>query len=217
MKQRSIIQKIIDFTTFPLRAISIFEENRWGLTSLRNERFDFCASHVMGYCLDVGCGRHNIFITQYLNGQGKGIDVFPYDGLKEENLVKDISHFPFKDESFDTVTFIANINHIPASMRDIELKEAYRCLQPGGNIIVTMGKPLAEISAHWVVGQYDKLFNTDFDVDHERGMSEEESYYLKSSEILLRLSNAGFVNIKRKSFWTQWFLNAMFVAYKISS
>jgi ubiquinone/menaquinone biosynthesis C-methylase UbiE len=49
-------------------------------------------------------------------------DVYPYEGLTEENLVEDITRFPFDDASFDSVTFIASISHVPEPLRDIEKK-----------------------------------------------------------------------------------------------
>lgn len=196
-----------DFVFFPFRVFTLFEKDRWGLSSLATERFDYVAREVTGYCLDVGCGRNNRLINEYLGGEGKGIDVYPYEGLTEEHVVKDISKFPFADGSFGTVTFIANLNHVPEGMRDIELKEAFRCLKRGGRIVVTMGNPWAEICAHKLVFLCDKVLGTKFDMDSERGMSEDEEYYLLDSEIRARLVKAGFVNLKKKYFTTQWFLN----------
>lgn len=213
-KRRSFFQRLKDFLTFPLRAFTMFENDRCGLLSLASERFDYVSREVIGYCLDVGCGRNNRFIVEYLKGNGKGIDVYPYEGLSEENIVEDISHFPFDTCTFDSVTFIANLNHVPKSLRDIELAEAYRCLKHGGNIIITMGNPLAEILVHKVVAFYDRIFGTKYDMDSERGMHEEEEYYLTDSEIVERLEKAGFVDIKKKYFWTQWMLNHLFVARK---
>ncbi len=213
-RRRGIGQKCLDFFTFPLRALVFIEKDRWGLTSLASERYYYAGEKVRGTCLDVGCGRHNRFVNEFLGGCGKGIDVYPYEGLTEENLVEDISHFPFTDESFDSVTFIANINHVPESLRDLELAEAYRCLKPGGNIIITMGNPVAEILAHKMVWLYDKLLGTDFDVDSERGMDVEEEYFLTDGEIKTRLRRAGFTGIKKKYFGTQWFLNHLFVGWK---
>ncbi|MCK4835172.1 MAG: class I SAM-dependent methyltransferase, partial [Candidatus Aminicenantes bacterium] len=208
------IQKIKDFLTFPIRAFTLFINDKWGLLSLASERFDYVANEVIGYCLDVGCGRNNRFINKFLEGNGKGLDVFPYEGLTEENIVKDLSQFPFEDSTFDSVTFIANINHIPESQRDIELTEAYRVLKPGGNIIVTMGNPLAEILAHKVVMIYDKLFGTNYDMDSERGMEEGEEYYLTNTEIKERLTRASFRIIVKKYFVTQWGLNHLFIGWK---
>ncbi len=112
------------------------------------------------------------------------------------------------------VTFIANINHVPRSKRDVELAEAFRCLKPGGNIVVTMGNPLAEVVAHRLVCCYDRLLGTHYDVDSERGMTPEEAFYLKDPEIIERLTRAGFRRIAKKYFLTQWGLNHLFVAWK---
>lgn len=212
--KRSIPQKVKDFMTFPLRAFTIFTDDRWGLSSLASERFDYASREVIGYCLDIGCGRHNRFINEYLDRNGKGIDIFPYDGLTEENIVPNITHFPFDDATFDSATFIANINHIPKSKRNLEMREAYRVLKPKGNVIVTMGNPLAEIIIHKVLWLYDKLFRTNYDLDTERGMDEEEEYYLKNFEIIEILTQAGFKKITRKSFITQWGLNHLFIGWK---
>ena len=211
---RTTWQKVKDFVTFPLRAVSLFEQDRFGLSSLRTERFDYVAGEVEGDCLDVGCGRNNLFIREVLGGRGKGIDVFAYDGLGPENIVEDITCFPFPDESFDSVTFIANLNHVPAPKRDPELAEAWRCLRPGGNIIVTMGNPLAELLVHRVVWLYDRLFKTHHDMDSERGMEQEEEYYLIDAEIVARLKKVGFARIVKKYFGTQWGLNALFIGWK---
>jgi SAM-dependent methyltransferase len=211
---RSSMQKFKDFLTFPLRAFCLFEADSWGLTALASERFDYVAREVRGHCLDVGCGRGNRFVREFLGGRGVGIDLFPYEGLSKEHLVKDLTHFPFDDASFDTVTFIANLNHVPRPKRDLELAEAYRCLRPGGNLVVTMGNPVAEILVHKVVYAYDKVLGTNFDMDTERGMDEEEEYYLLDSEISARLARAGFINICKRFFHTQWYLNHLFVAWK---
>jgi len=50
--------------------------------------------------------------------------------------------------------------------------------------VVTMGNPMAEILVHKVVWFYDKVFRTNVDMDSERGMDEEEAYFLTDSEIL---------------------------------
>jgi ubiquinone/menaquinone biosynthesis C-methylase UbiE len=214
IKTRTTTQKLLDFVTFPLRAITLFHEDKWGLSSLASERFDYVSREVVGSCLDVGCGRHNRFVNEYLNGHGKGIDVFPYEGLTEVNIVTDLTTFPYQASSFESVTFIANINHVPKSKRDAELREAYRVLMPSGNIVVTMGNPLAEIAVHRVVWLHDKLFKTNHDMDNERGMDAEEEYYLTDSEIVERLARAGFAEISKKYFWTQWGLNHLFIGWK---
>lgn len=215
LPRRSLWQEAKDILFFPLRAITIFHTDRWGLSALSTERFDYVSREVDGYCLDVGCGKHNRFVKEFLGGYGKGVDVFPYEGLLPENLAHDLTHFPFESASFETVTFIANLNHVPRSQRDAELREAYRCLKSGGKIIVTMGNPIAELLVHKVVAWHDRLFGTQFDMDSERGMGEEEEYYLTDREIRERLTRVGFTNVRKKYFATQWFLNHLFVAGKL--
>jgi SAM-dependent methyltransferase len=212
--QRPLARKVVDFLSFPLRAVTLFHHDRFGLSALASERFDYVAREVSGYCLDVGCGRRNRFIAEFLQGHGRGIDLFPYEGLTGENLVADLVHLPFADETFATVTFIANLNHCPRPQRDGELSEAFRVLQPGGKIIVTMGDPLAEILVHQLVWLYDKLLRTNVDMDTQRGMAEGEEYYLTDREICDRLTRAGFVRLRKKYFLTQWALNHLFIGEK---
>lgn len=212
--KRRRLQKVKDIITFPVRAFTLFHHDRCGLSSLASERFDYVAKEVAGYCLDVGCGRNNRFINEYLGGHGRGVDVFRYEGLTDDNLVEDLSRFPFPDSTFYSVTFIANINHIPESHRDQELAEAYRVLKHNGNVVVTMGNPFVELAVHKVVWIYDKLFGTNLDMDSERGMSDEEAYYLRDSEIVERLTRAGFQRLMKKRFSTQWGLNHLFVGWK---
>jgi SAM-dependent methyltransferase len=211
---RSNKQKFLDFITFPFRAITLFYSDKWGLSCQATERYDYVSREVLGYCLDIGCGPNNRFIKEFCNNNGFGIDVFQYEGLSNENIVRDMTHLPFNNETFKTVTFIANINHIPKFQRDSELKEAYRVLCKKGNIIITMGNPIAEFLVHKVVSLYDRLFKTHQDVDSERGMVEGEDYYLKDSEIRNRLYKAGFIEIHKKYFYTQWGLNHLFIASK---
>jgi SAM-dependent methyltransferase len=205
---------MLDFVTFPLRAFTLFDRDRFGLSSLRSERFDYCASEVRGFCLDVGCGRHNAFVSAFLGGNGIGIDVYPYEGLTPSQIFPDLTVFPFGDETFETVTFIANLNHVPRSLRARELAEAYRCLRPGGRIVVTMGSAIAELLVHQVVRLYDRVFGTAFDVDGERGMGAEEAYYLKEVEIRSLLASAGFAPVRRRRFPSQWGLNSLYVGLK---
>ncbi|HKJ02703.1 MAG TPA: class I SAM-dependent methyltransferase [Longimicrobiales bacterium] len=212
--RRSGARALVDAVTFPLRAVTLFEHDRWGLSSLARERFDYCRREVSGRCLDVGCGRHNRFVTEHLGGNGVGVDVFDYAGLEDGQIFTDLTRFPFDDASFDHVTFIASLNHVPRPQRDQELAESWRCLRPGGTIIVTMGHPLAEILVHKVVWLYDRILGTSHDMDSERGMEEEEDYFLTDGEIRARLARAGFVGIRKKRFWTQWGLNHLFVGTK---
>jgi SAM-dependent methyltransferase len=213
-KNRSNYQKALDFITFPLRSVTLFEKDKGSLSSLQSERFDYVSQEITGYCLDVGCGPNNRFINNYLEGNGIGIDVYPYEGLTNDNIMNDMTKLPFAGETFCSATLIANINHIPDSIRKSELKEIYRVIRKEGNIIVTMGNPVAEIVIHKVVKIHDNVFKTNFDVDSERGMKEDERYYLKYQEIIHLLQDAGFGKISIKYFFTQWGLNGMIIGWK---
>ena len=59
-----------------------------------------------------------------------------------------------------------------------------------------------------------KIFGTNEDIDSERGMNKEESYYLVDKEIITLLTDAGFRNISKKFFLTQWGLNHLFIGWK---
>lgn len=214
MHERSTWQKIKDFLTLPLRALCIFEGRRWGLSSIKSERIEYAAREVRGYCLDVGCGKHNVLINDFLEGNGIGIDVFAYEGLKQENIVTDMTHLPFPDNHFDSVTFIANLNHIPVNDRDAELNEAFRCLKQNGNIIVTMPSPFAGILIHKFVHWYDHIFGTQYDVDTIRGMHHDEEFYVTDQEIWKRLEKVGFIKIVKKYFFTQWGMNHLIMGSK---
>lgn len=212
--RRTQAQALVDCVTFPLRAVLPWRDDRWGLTSRRSERFIEVASRVRGRALDVGCGRHDILVREFLDGHGIGIDVFLYDGLEPEQLVEDMSRLPFDDASFDTVTLVATLNHVPERDRDAELAEMWRCLRPGGNVIVTMGHPVAEWAIHRLVAFYDRVFGTALDVDDERGMHEDESYSVRNAEIVTLMRRAGFHGITRRRFWTQWGLNGLVEGWK---
>ena len=51
--------------------------------------------------------------------------------------IADTTHLPFTNGSFDIVTFNAVLEHLPPSLRTPILREAYRCLKPGGLLVFT--------------------------------------------------------------------------------
>lgn len=83
--------------------------------------------------MDVGAGQNNL-VKRY--GQGIGVDVFDWGG--GAIVVEDTSSLPFDDCSFDTVSFLACLNHTP--YRGAALREARRLLALHGGLIITMIK-----------------------------------------------------------------------------
>lgn len=202
--------RIIDFITFPIRALLLPERDRWGLTSWKTERYNYVAYEVGNrkQTLDIGCGK-NEFVRKHLSGQGHGVDIHLHEGLTEDNIVKG-NYLPLQwKNNYDCVTFIASMNHMKGP-RGITC-EAFRVLRPGGKIVVTMGNPIAEVLAHWVIGIHIKL-GKGYDLDGHNGSNHRP--YMWDWEIKTLLLNAGFKDIKKKYFWTQWGFNHLFTAVK---
>ncbi len=190
------------------------EDGKFGLSSRASERFDYAAREVVGYTLDVGCGPYDRFVREYLGGNGMGVDVFQFEGLKKEQVFPDLTSFPFEDDTFDSVTLIATLHHIPRSKRDDELAEVFRVLKPGGNVIVTNTLPLATFAVHRVTRLHAKFLGKVYDMDLLREMDEEEEDYITQIEVVERMARAGFRNITRKRFLSQWGMNRLFVGWK---
>lgn len=90
--------------------------------------------HAKGKVLDIGCGS-NTFVRSH--GQGTGVDVAPWKGC--DVVVEDTAKMPFENDAYDTVSYLACLNHIPN--RDDVVKEGYRVTKPGGRVLVTMIPP----------------------------------------------------------------------------
>lgn len=190
---------------FPLRAIFMATEGKFGLMSLREERMFQVSRFCQGRVLDIGCGPSNLFIEKFIGREkGKGIDVFPYRGV--ENIVKDMASIPFEDASFDTITLIAAVSHIPRSKRKAEFAEFGRLLKKGGRLILTEGEPLSQ----WLIHKWEELRKTG--LDYERGMEKDEEYCIPRKELLGYLNNPPFRLIKKIPF--MWGLNNVYIAEK---
>jgi SAM-dependent methyltransferase len=206
-------RRVLNFLAFPGRAITVMQKDLGPLQSLRSERFSYVAEETVGRCLDIGCGPENRFISSW-HPHGLGIDVFGYEGLTEEQVVADMTALPFDDGSFDTVTLIAALNHIPEPLRVPELREMRRVLAPGGRLVLTMGNALAEVTVHKLVHTYAHAFGTHEDMDGERGMEHDENFSVAPREIRSLLQAAGFDSVRRRRFWSQWGLNSLYIARK---
>ena len=105
----SMFKKIRSRIAFPvLTLISREQSLAMGLTPIDDERVIMALKHTKGKVLDVGCGANN-FVKSY--GDGVGVDVADWKGC--DVVIKDASQLPFDTASFDTVSFLACLNHIP--------------------------------------------------------------------------------------------------------
>lgn len=151
---------------------------------MRDERYDHVRRQCQGRLLDVGCG-NNQLVKEYGNDSA-GVDVFDFGG--DAVIVEDTSHLPFEDGVFDTVTFIASINHIPN--RSDVIREAGRLLSDNGRIVATMLSPFVGTVRH-------KLAWWDED-QGERGLREGEVYGLSHRSIVDIFAREGFRLVVRK-------------------
>ncbi len=172
-----------------------------GLTPIDDERVIMALRYAKGRALDVGCGANN-FIRSY--GNGVGVDVFPWEGC--DQVVKDAANLPFKANDFDTVSFLACINHIPN--REEALMEASRVLKPDGRLLLTMITPRWGKFIHWIRFRNDPD-HKDRHIDHDH-----ELLGMSKKQIETLLKNAGFRLVKRKRF--VFGLNNLYVALKDS-
>lgn len=209
---RSPITRLIDDLAFPVRALFMGPRGYLGLTSTRDERMWQVARFARGRVLDVGCGPGNLFIRNYIGEKnGVGVDFFAYEGV--ENVIGDPTHLPFPDESFDTVTLIAVGGHIPQHLRVAEFREFARLLKPGGRLVMTEGEPVTQ----WLTHQWQHVYfglRGKVDMDHERGMEEDEQFCMPKQELLGYLNTPPLKHVGTRRF--QWGLNHVYVAEKLS-
>ena len=173
------------------------------LTTNKDIRTKLVLNEVNGKLLDIGCGNNELVSAYRRKGEtGLGIDVYPWPGA--DMVVEDSSVIPFDDKSFDSVTFVACINHIPN--RDKVLLEAHRLISDGGRLIITNLSP--GISKLW----HSIAF---WDEDQsQRGMKEGEVWGLSSRCLSSLLLDAGFEIIEMSRF--SWCLNQLYVCSKIA-
>ena len=147
---KTVAQGLWDFVGIPFRLV-LFDQKwlpRFGWTTLEEERIQAVLPHLRGRLLDIGAGP-NTLVQRY--GNGVGVDVHDWGG--GALVVEDSSRLPFEAESFDSVSCIAALNHIPN--RDDVLKEARRVVRSDGRLVITMINPILGGIGHavWWYGE----------------------------------------------------------------
>jgi SAM-dependent methyltransferase len=179
VSKKSLGQTLWDFMGIPFRLL-LFDQKwlpRLGWTTLEDERLNVVLPHIRGRLLDIGAGP-NTLVKRY--GNGIGVDVFDWGG--GAMVVPNTACLPFDDESFDTITLVACLNHIPN--RQEVLLEARRLLKPQGQLIITMIDPILGDVGHalWWYSE-DK---------HRGGMKEGEVGGMWGRDITQMCQMAGF-------------------------
>lgn len=165
-----------------------------------DERHNVVLKHLRGKVLDIGCGE-NLLVKQY--GNGVGIDVFPWKGI---DVLVYTTHLPFADKVFDTITFMASLNHTPKQIRGAVLNEAKRVLRDDGQILITMLTPkISYIGHNYLWGWRDP------DIQ-DRGMKEGEDWGFTEREITNILKECGMRIKAHKKF--VYGLNHLYVIHK---
>lgn len=205
-------QVVYDFLASPLRMAVLPDSvsERLHLTSLRAERFAAVLPQLRGRVLDIGAGDNTLvkLYRTHADGLGQlleraeqsvGVDVEDWGGGCQ--LIEDAARLPFPDETFDTVTFIACINHI--TNRDAAIREASRVLRPGGRVVVTMINRFLGTIGH-AIWWYSE--------DKHRHVDEEELMGMDRAEVLSMLTENGFSSVLEDGF--VYGLNRLYVAQK---
>ena len=176
---------------------------------LMHWRFAAVLPHLRGRVLDLGCGtndllrRYHAASTDPAAVESVGVDVYDWPGA--DLLVEDSSDLPYADASFDTVSVVAALNHIP-NRREV-LAEARRLLRPDGRLVLTMLPPTISRAWHAV--------RRPWDADQtERGMRPGEVYGLRRRQIESLLRDAGFEPAWRGRFMLG--LNLLMVAQPVA-
>ncbi|KUN20316.1 ubiquinone biosynthesis methyltransferase UbiE [Streptomyces corchorusii] len=106
--------------------------------------------------LDIGCGTGRFTVPMAeLGAQVSGLDLseamleVAAGKLRERNLTADLregdmAHMPFPDGSFDTVTSMLALMHLPLEDRPAVFAEVHRVLRPGGRMLLGVKNALFE-------------------------------------------------------------------------
>lgn len=200
IKQPGFLKKLLSRLALPLLTLLSREQSlKIGLTPIDDERVIMALKNTKGKALDIGCGANN-YIRSY--GNGVGVDVFPWEGC--DKVIKDAAKLPFKDDEFETVSYLACLNHIPN--RAESMKDAFRVTKPGGRLIVTMITPLWGRFIHWIRFRNDPD-HQDRDIDHDH-----ELLGMHSTHVRSLMKDAGFENITQKRF--VFGINCIYIGHK---
>jgi len=205
-RPKPLLRGLWDLLGAPLRmaALPDVASERLGLTSLRAERFAEVLPELRGRCLDIGAG-DDALLTCYRRRAGAdeaarasvGVDVT--DWGNDVQRIASAAVLPFPAASFDTVSFVACLNHIPE--RREALGEARRVLRPGGRVVVTMIGRLVGGVGHrlWWYSE-----------DKHRDVDEHELMGMDPDEVRGLLGAAGLRIAHERSF--VYGLNRLYVA-----
>jgi SAM-dependent methyltransferase len=210
---KSIYRHLYDFAGAPLRLMLLPDQvsESIGLTSLRAERLSNVLPKMRGRALDVGAG-DNLLINIYkqtaeADPQRSGsmkdsVGVDAHDSGSGCLLVPSSAALPFPDASFDTICFVACLNHIPE--RQEALHEARRLVRPDGQLLITMIN-------RWIGAIGHALWW--YSEEKHRHVHEHEVPGLDADEMRLLLEQARFKVVSKEQFVYR--LNTLWIAQPV--
>jgi len=159
-------------------------------------------THVKGRLLDIGCG-FNYLVKDYY-GSGIGVDITSWPRV--DLVVQNCAKLPWPDQSFDTISILAALNHMPN--REEVLCECNRLLSPQGLLVVTMLPPRISEIWHQLRSPWD-------DDQSGRLRQEGEVWGLSDQDVRSLIRQAGFNVVSEKRFMLG--VNRLTLAVKWSS
>lgn len=180
-----------------------FEARKWVdklLSAMRYHRvFKSIPDRANLIALDLGAGK-GVLVEKLRqkNVLSFGVDVQPSKNV----VVADLNNLlPFKPNSVDIITSLANIEHL--SQPQINANEMYRVLKEQGKLILTTPMPMAKPILEFLAFKLKVIDRLEIE-DHKQ--------YFSKKTLTVLLQNAGFKNIQFKYF--QLGLNGHVVATK---
>ena len=204
----TLAQTLWDFVGIPFRLV-LFDQ-KWlpcfGWTTLAEERIRAVLPHLRGRLLDIEAGPNHL-VHRYREPAGTDVDnrhvdsigVDVHDWGEDVLVVEDSSLLPFEDASFDSITCIAALNHIPN--RTAVLAEARRLIKPDGRLVISMINPLLGGVGHGV-WWYDEHH-------HRGGMVEGEVGGIWPRDVVRLCREGGFELVEHGRF--VYAMNHLFV------
>lgn len=166
--------------------------------------------HPQTEVIDFGCGHQALFLrsVQPTIARGIGIDYDATPGNPAANL--EILNFHFKtrfdfaDDSFDHVTILAVLEHIPLDQVSILFREFHRILKDGGSVLLTTPTPASKRLLEFLAFRL-KIISGPEIADHK--------HYWSRADIFALATRDGFVCETYRNF--QFGLNSFAVLRKI--
>lgn len=155
--------------------------------------------------LDIGSVDGVMFEAwQGFISKGIGVDPTLQEVIKKDNYILYPGYFPEacpKEETFDAITLLAVLEHIPISQQEILAESCHQFLKPKGKLIITVPSPQVDI----ILAILTKLRLID-------GMSLEEHYGFEPKHTPQIFCEPRFKLIHKSNF--QLGLNNLFVFEK---